>query len=88
MTRAEAWALYRRGPRATVAALLTLARRVAALEARLGQTSRDSSRPASTPPAVRARAGRPRVAAPAGSRAIPDARGRCCRWRRSRRWCR
>jgi len=53
MTRAEAWALYRRGPRATVAALLKLARRVAALEARLGQTSQNSSRPPSSdPPAV------------------------------------
>ena len=53
MTRAEAWALYRRGPRATVAALLALARRVATLEARLGQTSQNSSRPPSSdPPAV------------------------------------
>jgi transposase len=53
MTRAEALAIYRRGPRATVAALLAQAREIAALQARLGQTSQNSSRPPSSdPPAV------------------------------------
>jgi len=50
MTRAEAGAIYARGRRATVAALLAQARRIAALEARLGQTSQTSSRPPSTDP--------------------------------------
>jgi len=51
MTRAEAGAIYARGRRAAVGALLTQARRIAALEARLAQTSQTSSRPpASDPP--------------------------------------
>lgn len=50
MTRAEAGAIYDRGRAATIAALLALVRRVAALEARLGQTSQNSSRPPSSDP--------------------------------------
>lgn len=59
MTPAEALAIYRRGPRATVAALRRLARRVAALEARLGQTSQNSSRPPSSDPPATPRPRRP-----------------------------
>jgi len=50
MTRAEAGAVYDRGRGATITALLALTRRVAALEARLGQTSQTSSRPPSSDP--------------------------------------
>jgi len=50
MTRTEAGAIYARGRRATVAALCAQARRIAALEARLAQTSQTSSRPPSTDP--------------------------------------
>ena len=50
MTRAEAGALYARGKRATITALLAQARRIAALEARLAQTSQTSSRPPSSDP--------------------------------------
>ena len=50
MTRTEAGAIYARGRAATVTALLALARRVAALEARLAQTSQTSSRPPSSDP--------------------------------------
>lgn len=50
MTRAEAGAIYARGRRAAVAALCAQARRIAALEARLAQTSQTSSRPPSTDP--------------------------------------
>jgi len=54
MTRTAAGAIYARGRAATIAALLALARRVAALEARLAQTSQNSSRPPSSdPPAAR-----------------------------------
>lgn len=50
MTRAEAGAIYARGHRATVDALCAQARRIAALDARLAQTSQTSSRPPSTDP--------------------------------------
>jgi len=50
MTRAEAGAIYARGRAATISALLAQARRIAALEARLGQTSQTSSRPPSSDP--------------------------------------
>ena len=50
MTRAEAGAIYARGCAAAITALLALARQVAALEARLGQTSQTSSRPPSSDP--------------------------------------
>jgi transposase len=59
MTRAEAGAIYDRGRAATIAALLGLARRLAALEARLAQTSRTSSRPPSTDPPGTPRPRRP-----------------------------
>lgn len=59
MTRAEAGAIYDRGRAATIAALLALARRVAALEAHLAQTSRNSSRPPSSDPPAAARPRRP-----------------------------
>jgi len=63
MTRAEAGAIYDRGRAATITALLALTRRVAALEARLGQTSRTSSRPPSSDPP-----GTPRPSRPPSSR--------------------
>ena len=50
MTRAEAGAIYARGRRATVGALLAQARQLAVLTARLAQTSQTSSRPPSTDP--------------------------------------
>jgi len=55
MTRAEAGAIYARGRRATVGALLAQARQIAALEARLAQTSQTSSRPPSSDPSGMAR---------------------------------
>jgi hypothetical protein len=59
MTRSEAGAIYDAGRAATIAALLGLARRVAALEARLGQTSQTSSRPPSSDPPDTPRPRRP-----------------------------
>jgi transposase len=59
MTRAEAAAIYARGRAATIRALLAQARRIAALEARLGQTSRTSSRPPSSDPPGTPRRARP-----------------------------
>lgn len=59
MTRAEAGAIYERGRTATIAALLGLARRVAALEARLAQSSQTSSRPPSSDPPGTPRPRRP-----------------------------
>jgi len=59
MTRSEAGAIYAAGRAATIAALLGLARRVAALEARLGQTSQTSSRPPSSDPPDTPRPRRP-----------------------------
>jgi len=59
MTRAEAGAIYARGRRATVGALLRQARRIAALEARLAQTSQTSSRPPSSDPPETPRPHRP-----------------------------
>ncbi len=63
MTRAEAGAVYDQGRAATITALLALARRVAALEARLAQTSQTSSRPPSSDPP-----GTPRPRRPPSSR--------------------
>ena len=59
MTRAEAGAVYAKGRVATITALLALARRVAALEARLAQTSQTSSRPPSSDPPGTPRPRRP-----------------------------
>ena len=59
MTRAEAGAVYDQGRVATITALLALARRVAALEARLAQTSQTSSRPPSSDPPGTPRPRRP-----------------------------
>jgi len=59
MTRGAAGAVYDRGRGATITALLALARRVAALEARLAQTSQTSSRPPSSDPPGTPRPRRP-----------------------------
>lgn len=59
MTRAEAGAIYARGRAATISALLAQARRIAALEARFGQTSQTSSRPPSSDPPGTPRRHRP-----------------------------
>jgi len=74
MTRAEAGAIYARGRAATVTALLAQARRLAALEARLAQTSQTSSRPPSTdPPGTRRRRRRPSGRRPGGQPGHPGA---------------
>jgi transposase len=59
MTRVEAEAIYAQGRAATIATLLAQARRIARLEARLGQTSQTSSRPPSSDPPGTPRPRRP-----------------------------
>lgn len=72
MTRAEAGAIYGRGRRATVGALLAQARQIAALEARLAQTSQTSSRPPSSdPPGTRRPRRRPSGRRPGGQPGHP-----------------
>ncbi len=79
MTRAEAGAIYDAGRAPTIAALLALDARCAAAEARLGQTSQNSSHPPSSdPPAAR----RPPRQAPSGRPpgGQPGHPGQCRLW--------